>query len=256
MRQSVEAYFLMNLTVDAALLAVIARANGCFRPRRALLGGLLCAAYALLVENVSGRLGHPVVQLLLIVPVALIVSGDHDWRKWGSVAFQLFCGAMMLGGLGTLMSRGGVSPTAVVLGAGLLLLNMLLNVRASRIITWEVTVCLYFRGRNVSFRALIDTGNRLREPISGQPVLIAESSLLKELIHSANGDDFPGRRVAFGGLGGGGTVRCFRPDMVLIRRGDQLIRAPEVWVAVYPGKIPGTSRALAPPSFAVIPGKS
>ena len=60
---------------------------------------------------------------------------------------------------------------------------------------------------------------------------------------------------SFGGLGGCGTVRCFHPDHVWICRGGQLIPAPEIWVAVYPGRIPGMQRALAPPSFAIIPGK-
>ena len=41
-----------------------------------------------------------------------------------------------------------------------------------------------------------------------------------------------------------------------VRRGDSFFRAPDVWIASYPGKIPGSTRALAPPSFAVIPGKS
>ena len=79
-------------------------------------------------------------------------------------------------------------------------------------------------------------------------------SLLDGLL---GGELAPGltRQVAFGGLGGCGTVRCFHPDHVWICRGGQLIPAPEIWVAVYPGRIPGMQRALAPPSFAIIPGK-
>ena len=107
------------------------------------------------------------------------------------------------------------------------------------------------RGRSVSFRALIDTGNRLHEPISGASVLIAESALLDHLPTGS----IPHRRVSFGGLGGSGALDCFHPDAVLIHRGDSFIRAPDVWIAAYPGRIPGPTRALAPPSFAVIPGK-
>ena len=120
--------------------------------------------------------------------------------------------------------------------------------------SWEVRVSLCFQGKSIRFPALIDTGNRLREPMSGLPVLIAEASLLDGLL---GGELAPGltRQVAFGGLGGCGTVRCFHPDHVWICRGGQLIPAPEIWVAVYPGRIPGMQRALAPPSFAIIPGK-
>lgn len=252
MQQSLEAYFLINLAVDAALIAVVARANGCFRFWRAIVGGLLSAVYALLVRTVSGRLAHPAIQLALIVPVSLIVSGDPEPRKWLSIAFQLSCGALMLGGVGGLAA----GSRAAGIGGGLLLLDLLLNVRSRRLSTWEVTVCLRYRGRSTSFRALIDTGNRLREPISGQPVLIAEASLLRGVFPPDRDSSISCRRVAFGALGGSGTVRCFHPDSVLIRRGSRLIPAPEVWVAVYPGKIPGSSKALAPPSFAIIPGSA
>lgn len=254
MRQSLEAYFLINLAVDAALIAVIARANGCLKMRRVLLGGLIAAGYAALVKGVSLRLGHPVLQTLLLILLSMVVCGDAEPRRWGSIALELFCAAMMLGGIGAL-AMDSKRLLAMLLGAGLILLNALLSVRESRLASWEVTVCLTLRGKSVSFRALIDTGNRLREPISGLPVLIAESSLLGDLTNSAIMETVC-RRVAFGALGGGGTVKCFHPDLVLIRRGEQLVRAPEVWVAIYPGKIPGASRALAPPSFAVIPGKS
>lgn len=254
MRQSLEAYFLINFAVDAALTAVIARANGCFKLRRILLGGLICAGYAVLVRTVSGRLAHPAIQTLLLILLSMLTCGDPDPHRWGAVALELFCAGMMLGGVG-MLAMDSKRMLAVFLGAGLILLNILLSVRENLLTSWEVNVCLTLHGKSVSFQALIDTGNRLREPISGLPVLIAESSILGNLLDSAI-KETPCRRVAFGALGGGGTVQCFHPDLVLIRRGKQLVRAPEVWVAIFPGKIPGASRALAPPSFAVIPGKS
>lgn len=252
MQHSLEAYFLTNLAVDTALMATVARANECARLRRIILCGFLAASYALLTEAVSVRLKHPMIQLLLLSILGMILGGDCDVRCWGGMALQLFGGAMMLGGIGSIVSRNrALLPAA--LGAGILLIGAVLSLRSRKLVSWEVTVLLSLRGRTTSFRALIDTGNRLHEPISGLPVLIAEASLLQDLLQSLH---VPFRSVAFGGLGGSGTVRCFRPDMVLIRRGDQLVRAPDVWVAVYPGKFPGSSRALAPPSFAVIPGSS
>lgn len=256
MRQSVELYFLMNFAVDTALMAIVARANGCLRTKRTLLGGFLAASYALLVKMVSPRLAHPAIQIALAVPIGLIVCGDPSPRHWGPMLLQFLCGALMLGGIGLLSSARSQLTLMIWLSAGLFLLNGLLNARTRRVSSWEVNVCLQFRGQCVSFQALIDTGNRLREPISGLPVLIAESSLLQGLLRDEKDRPVAYRRIAFGALGGGGTIQCFRPDSILIRRGDSLIPAPEVWVAVYPGKMPGASRALAPPSFALIPGKT
>lgn len=257
MQHSIEAYFLMNFLLDSALIAVVARANECLAAKRIFFSGMLAALYATLTQHFAPALAHPAVQLVLLIPISLIVCMDPEPRRWGSIAFQLACGSMMLGGIGLLFGDRNVSvfPWRLpILGSGMLLLYLLLSARTRRLTTWEVTVFLRFGSRSISFRALIDTGNRLREPVSGLPVLIAEASLLHGVI--SEDDASSGREIAFGGLGGTGKIRCFRPDSVLIRRGNALVQAPAVWVAVYPGKIPGNTRALAPPSFAIIPGKT
>lgn len=253
MTGSLEACGLFNLLMDAALLAVVARANGCLSFRRVLLCACIAAGYSLLTIAVP-TLAHPLVQLPLLFPISLILCGSGDAHRWGSVAFQLLCGAALIGGLCALFPPRTLLALCLTLSSALLALHILYAVRHKRMFTWEVRVSLCFQGKSIRFPALIDTGNRLREPMSGLPVLIAEASLLDGLL---GGELAPGltRQVAFGGLGGCGTVRCFHPDHVWICRGGQLIPAPEIWVAVYPGRIPGMQRALAPPSFAIIPGK-
>lgn len=250
MQHSLEAYFLVNLAADTALLALIARANECMRLRRILLSGLLAASYALLTQTVSARLEHPFVQLLLLAILSMILCRDGSVWQWSSIAIQLTGGAAMLGGFGLLLPSPEKLP-AITIGSGLLLVGAVLSIRNRRMHSWEVMVTIALRGHSVSFRALIDTGNRLHEPISGASVLIAEATLLDQLPTCG----VPRRRVSFGGLGGSGAMDCFHPDAVLIHRGDSFIRAPEVWIAAYPGRIPGPTRALAPPSFAVIPGR-
>lgn len=257
MQHSIEAYFLMNFILDSALIAVVARANECLELKRVFLCGMLAALYAALTVRFLPSMAHPLIQLLLLVPISLIVCMDPEPRRWGSVFFQLFCGSMMLGGSGMLFGSRtayGFPGILPILIGGLILLYLLLNTRSRRLTTWEVTVFLRFGSRSIHFRALIDTGNRLREPVSGLPVLIAEEGLLHGLILEEC--TYPCREVTFGGLGGNGKIRCFRPDSVLIRHGNSFVQAPAVWVAVYPGKIPGNIRALAPPSFAIIPGKT
>ena len=182
MSSSVEACFLINFAVDAALIGVVARANGCFRARRAALAALIGALYALSVARLSPRLAHPAVQLALIVPVALIVSGDPDPRRWGAIAFQLLCGALLLGGAGALLPERFLPAAPAALAAGLAALAALLGLRRRRINGWEVTVLLSVRGRTAGFRALIDTGKPPARAVSGLPVLIAESALVKGLL--------------------------------------------------------------------------
>ena len=255
MQHSLEAYFLVNFAVDTALLTVVARANECMRLRRIVLSGFLAALYAVLTETVSVRLAHPAVQLLLLAVLSILLPGEADMHRCCAIALQLLGGMMILGGTGMLIPEPAHFPVAAI-GAALLLTGAIFFVRFRKIYTWDVTVTLALKGRSVSFRALIDTGNRLHEPVSGLPVLIAESRLLERLFMQTQPEALPCRHVRFGALGGSGTIRCFRPDAVLIRRGDCFVHAPDVWVAIYPGHIPGPARALAPPSFAVIHGNS
>ena len=88
MTGSLEACGLFNLLMDAALLAVVARANGCLSFRRVLLCACIAAGYSLLTIAVPA-LAHPLVQLPLLFPISLILCGSGDAHRWGSVAFQL-----------------------------------------------------------------------------------------------------------------------------------------------------------------------
>ena len=95
------------------------------------------------------------------------------------------------------------------------------------------------------FSALIDTGNRLREPLSGLPVLIAEAALVRDILPETGY-----RMLGYGAIGGNGRMACFHPDALWICRGPRKRRGPDVWVAVSPEPLPGLCQALAPPEFA------
>jgi stage II sporulation protein GA (sporulation sigma-E factor processing peptidase) len=128
------------------------------------------------------------------------------------------------------------------------------QVRARRMEKWEMMLRLIRGDRRVELNALVDTGNRLQEPISGQPVVIAAEVKLRSVLP----DNFqaalaaerppPGfRLVGYKSLSGSGKMVCFRPDELLVSTEDGWLSAPDVWVAVYPGKLPGNVFALAPP---------
>ena len=101
--------------------------------------------------------------------------------------------------------------------------------------------------------AMIDTGNRLREPFSDLPVLIVSGRCLTKIIDAVCMDEReilpPGFRVVrYRALGGGGHMRCFRPERICALRGREWLDVPDMWVAIYPGGIPGGVDALAPPA--------
>ena len=47
---------------------------------------------------------------------------------------------------------------------------------------------------------------------------------------------------------------CFLPDSVRALKGGKWREAPDVWVALYPGKLPGGVRALAPGELGILKG--
>ena len=108
-------------------------------------------------------------------------------------------------------------------------------------------------GGEARFRALIDTGNRLREPFSGLASAHLRARVLADVLPGdyddlAAGESLPGfRRVGYGALGGGGHLNCFRPELCLVDYGNGYLKSPDLWVAVYPGKMPG-GRARAGPA--------
>lgn len=253
MRPTIEYSFFLNFLIDTALIAVIARSEGCFNLLRILSASLISAIYSLFVAVVVPSLAHPMIQLALLVLISLLIAGDSSPHKWLSISLRLIGSVMLLGGAATLLRVQTIPSVLIVLCFGLILVYVLFRTCNNRISNWEIKVFIQHNGTNVQFTALIDTGNRLEEPVSGLPVLIAESSVLSGLFPSKQ--PLKCRRVAFNALGGTGTIPCFRPDAIFIRRCERMIPAPNVWVAIYPGRIPGSNRALAPPCFALVPGR-
>ena len=238
---NLERYLLVSFAMDGALCAVAARACGALRWRRVIPAAALAALYGALAAARPRPWGSPAIQLVLLVPLSMLLCASASPRRFPLAALTLLCGAMLCGGAAALL-RGGFA--AALPGAGLLL--MLLGARRRLRGGWQVEVALRMNGRTRRFTALIDTGNRLREPFSGLPVLIAEERLLRGLLPERGY-----RPVAYAALGGGGTLRCFRPEGMWIITPKGPRPAPPVWVAPLPRPLPSSVRALAPGEFAL-----
>ena len=110
------------------------------------------------------------------------------------------------------------------------------------------------QGVRVKLFAKADTGNGLREPFSGLPVLIAEEEILRPLLPEQirrylsdlkNAGDNGGsadipvpenalRLVPFSSMGGRGILPAFRPDRIVTARENQPVNC---YLAVFPGKL-------------------
>lgn len=101
------------------------------------------------------------------------------------------------------------------------------------------------KNKTISVKALLDTGNTLKEPFSSYPVVICEYNLIKDIIpnsiealinkpiqtdYSSN-DNI--RFVSFTSVGGSGLLPSFRPQKVELIKEREKLNTDEVYIAVY-----------------------
>jgi stage II sporulation protein GA (sporulation sigma-E factor processing peptidase) len=137
----------------------------------------------------------------------------------------------------------GEPPLVVGVGALVLAGERFLRLRSHRAGFVEMEIRL--AGRGICLPALVDSGNQLRDPLKGQPVVVVEMAALgdflpvdvREWLQAGNGGDWePGdspwsgrlRIIPFQSLGQQrGVMLGFKPDAVLLegREVGQLVVA-------------------------------
>ncbi len=224
----------LNSLLDYLLLVACGRVTASpLRRKRLLLGALLGGGYALLCLRLP-LLGSLWGSLMMAVGMCLAAFGPGRGLVRRSVVLLLlgaaFSGVVLV--LTELMSAPAalvarrvyypVSFGVLVLTAGGALGVMKwgldgLTHRGGDIVPVRITL----RGRAVELTALRDTGNGLRDPVSGCPVLVAEGAVLRRLLPEAH----------------------ITPE-ALARPGELLCRIPAARPRLIPYRTVGTARGL------------
>ena len=253
---SLEAFVLWNFAMDLLLASSAARACAREAQMPCIHAAVLGTLYAL-----AGRLWWPVLlhwlpAMLCGALMALMAVCPDSLNGALRAVSALVSVSLFMGGAQMLAANlfgSGFASAATGALAGALMYIWLGRVRQARMQTWDVQLFLRTKNGCVRFRALVDTGNRLSEPVSGLPVMIVEERAIRRALpegfdaqEAARNVPRGWRLVSYGVLGGAGRMACFRPDRLLVRYGERWLLAPDIWVAVYPGRIPGQVAALAP----------
>ncbi len=175
----VDLVFLLNCLVDLLLLVGTNRlcGHGAGLKRAlpaAILGGVYASACILPGFAFLGNLLWRIVCLGLMSAVAFGVS-ESGLRR--GILFVLL--SMALGGIALVLGRGGF--WALVLSAGCLCGLCVLGFRGRVTNQRYVPVSITLGVNTVRLTALVDTGNTLRDPISGRPVLVVEEAAARKL---------------------------------------------------------------------------
>ena len=238
-------WFALNLFCDYLLCLLTARAAGlCLKRVRyvlAALVGAVCACAAAL----------PPLAVLSLPGWKLLTGALMGWIAFGAERRPLRCILLFFAvsaafGGALLALTGGrtlrVSLRALLLsflfcyGTGMLLFRCQTLVREHR----TQAVRIEHRGRSAVFRALLDTGNSLRDPVSGARVLIATPRALEGILRenaalfdrlgplqlqelSAQIPELAGRLrlLPYSAVGGPGLLPAFRPDRLFIDGREQ-----------------------------------
>ena len=191
-------YVVWNLVLDAVVLYLAFRLRGRPLTWRIGLGAVLGSAYALVpVPFSGGLLGHLACALAMC-----LVAGSY--RGLGDLGVEWLCllgATLALGGLtlGLALALTGRVPTAAhpapaltALTAGLALVAteragaafVLRRWAKAAVTARSLTVDLGVRmgERSITLRGLLDTGNRLRDPVTGSPVVIVDRGTLLRLL--------------------------------------------------------------------------
>ncbi len=275
--------FLLNAAVDyLLLLAAACLAGGPLRRKRFGLAACLGGGYAVgLFVPGLGFLGHPLCKAASGGLLCLAAYGRRHLLRQSVVFLALTCAlgggllcVTLLGGQGLSLGRGvvysGADCSMVLLAAAgcYLLVSVFFKGAGQHSgVTGELLPARLTLGeRTVELTALVDTGNTLRDPVSGRRVMVAEGAALEGLFppeHRPDPDDLRDPAQGLLRLGTGawrGRFRLLPYRAVGVERG--LLLALKVdglrlggWeqgaalVALSPTPVSdgGSCRALTPP---------
>lgn len=174
----------VNFAADYLLCLLAARlCSAPLRRGRYALAALLGALYALAAAVHGGALRAPGGKLLAAAALCLAAFGGERCFPRLCAAF-LALGAALGGALWALtLERPGAALSPAALFAGFALfwagLRVYLCGCAARRETETAAVELRFLGRSARFRALMDTGNSLSDPVSGAHVMVVSPAALR-----------------------------------------------------------------------------
>lgn len=185
-----DSVFALNAAIDYALCLLTARLSGIpLRRRRYLLAALLGGLYGATVflPGLVWLSSPPVQTAVWLLMTLLAYGGEERWLRLTLLFALLSCllaGAVLGLGMALRVSGGGLLAVA----AAALCLTLWLVFRAS-VQNGVQGKRLLFRlrvgGSIMSGTALWDTGNQLRDPVRGQPVLVLAPEKARQFLPPA-----------------------------------------------------------------------
>lgn len=216
-------------------------------PIKELLGMLLYAKNSKAAQNEESM---EMVQKLLagikFLMIFLVSLKGIAWtfQKRGfsglSKIFPIYgaCACFLAGGLGILFSRGLTSAKKLAFIGILLTISVLWMIHrwAEKKKDFSASVSIAGEHSQITLKALIDSGNSLRDPISGAPVCIVEKEALSGVVSLTKPENF--RIIPYHSIGKShGLLRAVFVEQIKVQKDEKEIIFHRVLFALYEGKI-------------------
>ncbi len=227
----VDVLFVINFFITFFLLQITAKI--CKRPGNAVrfilassIGGLY--SLIILLDDINEALLTltKIVVCIIIVSVSFSFSGLRSF--FATVGIFLFSNYIMLGitvGMFYLSKSQHIivrnsSVYLDISARGLIVASFLAYIVSTVVVrvhgrvlskreVYTLVVCN--KGREVTFVAMLDTGNKLREPFSNSPVIIVDSTRGKPLMGEKT------RIVPVNTVSGSTLLQSFKPDKIILK---------------------------------------
>ncbi len=259
-RVYLEPVFAVNMVMNLLVLTIAGRLSG-QRARllrylgASALGGLYAAAallpFCVVLDGILPKVFLSVLMALAAWPV-------KSWltllKGWGSIVGVTAVGGggalaaeVLLDNLGSMAGTVRLSHNALLLaflGAGAMIVFSASALRRRGGSGHRVAVRVWFGGKRMELDGLLDTGNLLRVPFSGVPVMLLDRKLATRL---DNGGEMV--VVPFSTAGDGiATVRAVPADRVEVLLRGRWRNAGDMYLAASCSAFAGGVDALLPPA--------
>lgn len=232
-----EVLFIENFITGVVILILTGKIRGISAGKwHIIIGALMCGMYAFVLFVPLHPMAALGSKLLFSAAVAVAVFGGSTWRGILKTAGVFYIVSFLMGGITIaimyMLKIPGMTGNGSFVLRGITFFRIAAGVTATYILgSWLAqmlrekiqkqavirTVEIWAADQVWQLQALIDTGNSLREPVTGFPVAVLGKTA-GEKISTELGDDMATRTciIPYRTIGKNGLMQGIRPDEILV----------------------------------------
>lgn len=226
----IDVLFLVNFMMDTLLLVFVGKVLKCSQSRARLVAAAALGALLTCVLIVIPFLPSFVKIILLYTAVnsmmIAVAFQIRSWRLFFKAFVLLYIFAFLMGGIlqwfYPYLKTGSVFFSAVIVSS--FMIKGIWKFIAGFFFKQQKTyqVILFANGEEIVLHAFVDTGNTLKDPLSGQPVHVLDQAAIREKMENWEQEGF--RYIPFRTVSGEGIMPAIRIEKMCIQtQSDEMI---------------------------------